>query len=152
MEKIDVLLAAVRNSGPWLERFTRNSYTEAFQAYAEQFVPDWLEAVRSAGEEGLPALAEALLDGMEEDWGRLRFWKRTSARLDVRQMLVQYLSPMLLEQEEPGCRRLAELIREGWTIRRPKEAYSLATCKKLQKGFRYSILGIPLPERQREED
>lgn len=146
--KAEALLAAVRDEKLWIGRFTQTGYKAAFQEYEVRFGPAYREAVQSAGAEGLEALTAALLDGMEADWARQRPWNRSLARLNTRQMLVQYLSPLLLSMEErtPGCRALAESLRDGWAARWPKETYQMATWKALQGGFRRTILGFPVPE------
>lgn len=145
---VDVLLSAVLKGKIWIERFTRTGYEAAFRDYKVQFGPVYMEEVQNAGEEGLPALAAALLDGMEAAWARERPWNRTVVRLSTKQMLVQYLSPLLLSLEEqmPGCQALAEYLRDAWAVRWPKEAYQLALWKDLQRGFRRTILGIPVPD------
>lgn len=146
------LLDAVRDGGHWLELFTRRDYAGAFQAYTERFAPVWQEAVREAGEEGLPALADRLLDALEEGWRRQRPWNRSAARISDKQMVVQYLSPMLLGQGEPGCARFAEILRDRWAARWPKDAYRTAPYEKLMGGFRFTILGFEMPKRFTDPD
>lgn len=142
------LLAAVQGGDAWLERFTRRDYAGAFKEYTERFGPAYMEAARAAGgeEAALQALAEELLDALEAGWKRRRFWDRATAKINDKQMLVEYLSPMLLGLEEPGCRRLAELVRDRWAARWPKDAYQAASYAKLMGGFRYAILGFELPK------
>ena len=55
------LLAALTDNGKWLEGFTRLGYESTFREYCDRFTPDYLAAVREAGESGLPALADSLL-------------------------------------------------------------------------------------------
>ena len=55
------LLAALADNGKWLEGFTRLGYESTFREYCDRFTPDYLAAVREAGESGLPALADSLL-------------------------------------------------------------------------------------------
>lgn len=140
------LLAAVQTGRTWLDRFTRRGYPEAFREYTEQFAPLYMEAVRSAGgdEAALLALAEDFLDGLAEGWKRQRVWNRSAAKVNEKQMMVDYLSPMLLGLEEPDCSRFAELLRERWAARWPKDEYHLASYADIRGGFRNSILGIDL--------
>jgi len=147
---ISALLAAIQNGKPWLDRFTGKEYDKALDEYRKRFGPLYREAVSSAGEAGTAALAEALLDGLEAGWAKERPWNRSLVRINDRQMIVCYLSPMLLE--DPDCAPLAEALRAGWAERRPKEAYQTAPAAKLQKGFRPSIFGIPLPSWGREDE
>lgn len=137
------LTAAVRESREWLEQFNRRQYAEAFRAYAGRFGPAYRQAVREAGED-LNALAADLLDQVEADWAACRVWKRGEARGRTRQMLALYLTPMLLELEEPDCRRLAELLREAWAVRRPRETYQTASHQEILSGFRDTIMGIEI--------
>ena len=53
------LLAALADNGKWLEGFTRLGYESTFREYCDRFTPDYLAAVREAGESGLPALADS---------------------------------------------------------------------------------------------
>lgn len=140
------LLAAVQTGRTWLDRFTRRGYPKAFKEYTEQFAPRYMEAVRSAGgdEAALLALAEDFLDGLAEGWKRQRVWNRSAAKVNEKQMMVDYLSPMLLGLEEPDCPRFAELLRDRWAARWPKDAYYLAGYADIRGGFRNSILGIDL--------
>ena len=70
------LLAALADNGKWLEGFTRLGYESTFREYCDRFTPDYLAAVREAGESGLPALADSLLDDLEAQWKQARFWNR----------------------------------------------------------------------------
>ena len=65
------LLAALTDNGKWLEGFTRLGYESTFREYCDRFTPDYLAAVREAGESGLPALAASLLDALEPSGSRL---------------------------------------------------------------------------------
>lgn len=140
------LLAAVQTGRTWLDRFTRREYPKAFKEYVERFALVYMEAVRSAGGDGaaLQALAEEFLDGLAEGWKRQRVWNRSAAKVNEKQMMVDYLSPMLLGLEETDCPRFAEVLRERWAIRWPRDEYHLASYADIQGGFRNSILGIDL--------
>ena len=90
------LLAALTDNGKWLEGFTRLGYESTFREYCDRFTPDYLAAVREAGESGLPALADSLLDALEAQWKQARFWNRTTVRGETKQVVVGYLTPMLI--------------------------------------------------------
>ena len=145
------LLAAILAGTEWTNRFHRREYTKAFQEYKELFSGVYSQAVREAGEDLRP-LAEALWDDVEAAIARQRIWNRSSAWANGKLTVVQYLSPMLLEMEEPGCAAFAEMLRDVWNQRRPKDAYNITSYKKLQKGFRNVILGIELPDKRRDEE
>ena len=112
-------LEAVQDGKPWIKRFTKKEYAQAFAEYTARFGPLYEAAL--AKPESLPALAEELLDGIAAGWQRQRPWNRTVALMNDKQMLVTYLSPMLQTLE--GGAVLADLIRDGWAARWPKDAY-----------------------------
>ena len=151
--KIEELCAAVQEAPYYNERFTRREYRDAFRSYTERFGPLYMNAVREAEADGLAALAEQLLDALAAGWKRQRPWNRSMVQTREKQMLVTYLSPMLLGLEEPLCQTLAEQLRDAWNARWPKDAYQITTYARLQEGFRNVILGIDLTgwEKRREE-
>ena len=144
--KLEELCAAVQEARYYNERFTRREYTSAFRTYTERFGPLYMAAVRETAEDpdGRRVLAEQLLDLLEAGWKRQRPWNRTMVQAREKQMLVTYLSPMLLGLEEPLCQELAERLRDGWNTRRPKDIYNITTYARLQEGFRNVILGIDI--------
>lgn len=148
------LLAAIQNNRTWLERFTRRDYPHAFREYVEQFGPAYVEAVHKTGgdETLLQALADRLLDGVEAGWKGQRVWNRAAAKANEKQMLVEYLSPMLLELEEADCPRFAKVLRDRWAARWPDNVYYTASYAKIQSGFRNMILGIEIGSRRREPE
>lgn len=145
------LLAAILAGTEWTSRFTRREYTKAFKQYTETFSEVYVEAVREAGE-GLQSLAEEILDGVEAGVARQRIWNRSVTRTNGKMTIVQYLSPMLLGLEEPGCPQFAEVLRDAWNARRPKDTYDIASYKKIQKGFKNVILGIEIPDKRGDEE
>ena len=144
--RIEELCAAVWEVPAWLPRFRRKEYPKAFQEYQDRFGPLYAQAVAEAGGDlaALEQLANEILDALEAGWKRRRFWDRSAVRVEEKQVIVSFLSPMLLEQPDPLCGRLAGLLRQGWADRWPKDAYQMTTAEVLQKGFRNSILGIDL--------
>ena len=154
--KLEELCAAVQEARYYNERFTRREYTSAFRTYTERFGPLYMEAVRETAEDpdGRRVLAEQLLDLLEAGWKRQRPLNLTMVQAREKQMLVTYLSPMLLGLEEPLCQELAERLRDGWNTRRPKDIYNITTYARLQEGFRNVILGIDITgwQKRREEE
>lgn len=146
MKKLEELCAAVREAPYFSSRFTRRDYTAAFREYTERFGLLYMDTVReqSQGPGGLRALAEAILDELEAGWKRQRPWNRTMVQAREKQMIVTYLSPMLLGLDEPLCQKLAEELRDVWNARRPKDPYDITTYAKLQRGFRNVVLGIDI--------
>lgn len=157
---IDSLCAAAQNGRQWLDRFRLRTFQDAFREYTAQYQVCYAEAIRETGTEeaALKDLAERILDGLEQGWKQKAIWNRSAEKVDCKQVLVDYLSPMLLdmETEVPGARRLCMLLKEGWAARRPKDPYRVASYEALQKGFRNAIMGIDLNNRhmriETEED
>ena len=146
MAKTSELCAAVWEAPDWLPRFRRQEYPQVFQEYQKRFAPLYAQAVEETEGDltALEGLANDILDELEAGWKRRRFWNRTAVRVEEKQVIVSYLSPMLLELPDPLCGRLAGMLRQGWADRWPKDAYQITTFEVLQKGFRNSILGIDL--------
>ena len=135
------LLASIQEREPWLRDFGRQTYRDAFRSYTERFGPLLMEAVRNQD----PAdLAKALLDGLDAGWRAQRFWRRGVVRAEEKQMVVVYLSPMLLGLEEAGCQSLAQALMEQWVARWPGDGYRMAPYDQIQAGFRNAIMGIEL--------
>ena len=135
------LLASIQEREPWLRDFGRQTYRNAFRSYTERFGPLFMEAVRNQD----PAdLAKALLDGLDAGWRAQRFWRRGVVRAEEKQMVVVYLSPMLLGLEEAGCQSLAQALMEQWAARWPGDGYRMAPYDQIQAGFRNAIMGIEL--------
>ena len=135
------LLASIQEREPWLRDFGRQTYRDAFRSYTERFGPLFMEAVRNQD----PAdLAKALLDGLDAGWRAQRFWRRGVVRAEEKQMVVVYLSPMLLGLEEAGCQSLAQALMEQWATRWPGDGYRMAPYDQIQAGFRNAIMGIEL--------
>lgn len=137
----ELLAAAVRET-EYLKRFDRRQYAKAFQEYGERFGPLFTQTLRDCGEAGLPALAESLMAELEAGWRRQKLWNRTSVQMGEKQMVVAYLSPMLVALPEPLGTAFAKALRDAWSARRPKDAYRIATFEKLASGFHNTIMGI----------
>ena len=144
--KTSELCAAVWEAPDWLARFRRREYPQAFQEYQERFGSLYAQAVEETEGDltALEGLANDILDELEAGWKRRRFWNRGAVRVEEKQVIVSFLSPMLLELPDPLCGRLAGMLRQGWVDRWSKDAYQITTFEVLQKGFRNSILGIDL--------
>ena len=138
------LLSAVQDCKPWLVRFTRTEYAEAFREYGRTYAAAYRGAIRAAGG-NLSGLAGELLDALADGWKREKFWRRSTRRFEEKQMIFRYLSPMLLEI---GGAEFAGCLRDTWRARWPKDAYKTVTWKKLQDGFRLAILGVEIGPRQ----
>lgn len=137
------LLAAVQDNKEWMKRFSRREYFQAFKDYTAAYAALYVTEVRAAnGEDGLRAMSKEFLDALAAGWAKKWFWNRSEAKSMDKQMLLCYLTPMLLGLEDDDCRRFAELLQQTWVSRWPKDGYQLATYKELRKGFRNVIMGL----------
>ena len=143
----EALFATIQEHEPWLSRFNRLEYCQSFEAYLERFAGVYREAVWAASDEvGLQRLAEELLSELEQDWKRRRFWERTNAKFQDKQMVIGYLTPMLLGLQDENCHRLAEILQAAWVARWPKDGYALGEYREIRNGFRNRIMGIELQD------
>lgn len=152
----DQMLAAIR-CVEYLKRFEIREYGKAYKEYVQTYRDVFVEAIHPAeesdGDELLNAIVEDLLNALEAGWKAERFWNRAAARTNQKQMIIFYLSPMLLGlEEEPASARFAELLRDGWAARWPKDAYEIADYKTIRKGFHNVILGVDLDSLRRSYD
>lgn len=142
------LLSAVQDCKPWLVRFTRAEYAEAFREYERTYAAAYRGAIRAAGGD-LSGLAGELLDALADGWAREKFWKRSTRRFEEKQVIFCYLTPMLLEM---GDAEFAACLRDTWRARWPKDAYKAVTWRKLQDGFRLTVMGVEIGTREAEDE
>ena len=141
------LLCAIRDTEGWMKHFNRREYFDTFKKYTTTYGPVCLKLLGEADEDALKAIAEEVLDGLAADWAKERIWNRSNARFAAKQMLIGYVSPMLMGLEEPHCQRFAEILRDAWAVRLPKEAYEIATYRQIRAGFRNAILGLEMKDK-----
>ena len=134
------LLQAVRERQPWLSRFTRREYEGAFREYTARYGGAYREALHAA-DGNRTALADSILDELEQGWKKEAFWRRSVRRMEEKQMVFLYLTPMWMETGEEG---FAREFRERWRSRWTKDAYEVTTWQRLQKGFRRTFMGIDI--------
>lgn len=138
---MEPLLRAVTDGKKWVDGFTRYGYREAFERYCALYEADYASAARESEPD---ALAETLLDALEQHWKRQRFWSRAAERADGKMVVVTYLTPMLLRAREPRCAPFAEALCKAWNARWPDDAYRTAEYETILGGFRHTVLGIDL--------
>ena len=136
------LTAAIQNGRPWLDRFTRLEYRKAFQSYLAQHGEHCSQLIRNSAD--LRRLAEETLDELEDSRKKLWFWNRGEVVFDEKQTVIKYFAPMLLEM---GFEEFAEIFRDCWNRRWPKDPYEHATYEQLLKSFVHVILGIAMPNK-----
>lgn len=141
--RVEPLLPAIQEAKPWLALFRKADYPGAFREYRETYGEAYEQALREMEPE---ALAEELLDALEAGWRHRRPWNRSVVRMNEKQMIVVYLTPMLLESGAEEQEALAEALQRAWSARRPREGYTLGRFETLQGGFKTAIMGIPVGE------
>lgn len=146
---VQALCAAMEDGERWQKAFRLKTYSDAFQRYCAEYGAVYTQALEETGGRtgALNDLAASILETLEGNWKRRWIWNRAAAKADCRQMLVNYLSPMLLELEAPGSRELCALLRDGWAARWPRQAYKVVSHQRIQQGFRNAIMGIEIPAR-----
>ncbi|MBQ3487291.1 MAG: hypothetical protein IJA71_03295, partial [Clostridia bacterium] len=108
------IVSAIRNGRPWLDRFTRLEYRKAFSAYTEAF---WEPCrLQLDADREYAALADEIIQELEEGHRKARFWDRGTLRFDEKQMLIKYFCPMLLAHGEDA---FAKCLQEAWSRRWP---------------------------------
>ena len=134
------IYTAIREGRPYLDRFTRREYTKAFREYEKTY---WEGCHKELEEnrENLQQLAIRVINELEEDRRRTRFWNRGAKAFDEKQTVIKYLAPMLLEHGEDI---FADCLRDAWCRRWPKDTYEYATFETLKDAFLNVILGIQL--------
>ena len=137
------LASAIQQGRPWLDRFTRREYAKAIREYVNAYGNDCHNQIETAADPA--ALAAAVLEELEQDRKRERFWNRGAKVFDEKQMVIKYFAPMLLQQ---GDEAFAEQIRQAWSRRWPKDSYEHATFEQLNKSFVNVILGITMPNKE----
>ncbi|MBR5471643.1 MAG: hypothetical protein IKU81_05985 [Oscillibacter sp.] len=137
------LLPAIRDSKIWLQQFSRRDYSSAFEAYCRRFAPAYMEAAQKAeDEDAIERLAEVLLRAAETAWMAAPVWKQNGFRYGTKNMLLVYLSPMLLRMNTSACTRLAEILCQQWAARQAKDAYEIVTYEELRDGFKSVLPGL----------
>lgn len=139
----NALASAIREGRPWLDRFTRREYGKAFKSYVQTYSLSCRNEIEAAGDQ-LPALAEAVLDALEEGRKRTRFWNRGAQVFDEKQVVIKYFVPMLLEQ---GDQAFADCLHAAWCRRWPNDTFEQASFSQLHDGFVNVILGITLRDK-----
>lgn len=140
------VLAAIQERKPWLERFTRTEYADAFRAYTFRFTP----VCRAALAERPPEeLAAELAAALEEGRKRERFWNRSTRAFEEKQMVVAYFGPMLLDM---GRGDFVEAFRAEWARRWPKDTWKAVPFDKLRRSFRRTFMGFEVPDRHDDGD
>ena len=137
---IEQLLEAIQKGKPWLDSFTRYGYREAFDRYCAKYEMIYRAAL--ANSESPAALAQQIVQGIEDSWKKERIWNRSAARVNDKMVLIDYLTPMLLSSKDAKCRDLAEVLCQCWNRRWPENVYQIASFETLLHGFRHTILGI----------
>ena len=134
------IVAAIQKGRHWLDRFTRLEYRKTFAEYVKTH---W-ERCRPQLEEyrdNPAALAEQILDELEADRKKIRFWNRGAEIFDEKQTVIKYLCPMLLQK---GEEEFARSLRDAWCRRWPKDPLEIASYEELDRSFVNVILGITL--------
>lgn len=145
---IEELLPAIRDSKVWLQQFSRRDYSSAFEVYCARFASAYMAAAQKAEDEGtMEGLAESLLRAAETAWMAAPVWKQNGIRYGTKNMLLVYLSPMLLHMNTSACTHLAEVLCQQWTARQRKDPYEIVTYEELRNGFKSVLPSLSFGEK-----
>lgn len=139
------LIHAIHNGEKWIKRFTRHEYKKAFSDYCQCFGPIYWEAIQAAQDDSaLQSLVDRILDEKVRLSRKQRLWNRPVANLQEKQMVVLYLSPMLLSMNDSACICFAKMLQSAWKKRWPKQAYEIGDFTTISKSFNDTIYGTDL--------
>jgi len=139
---MSALGTAICKGRHWLDRFTRREYQKAFAEYTALYREGCL-AQLEAHRDAPDALAEQVLQELEGFRHQTRFWNRSAEVFDQKQMVIKYLSPMLLQLGEDA---FAGALQRAWQRRWPKDPYEMASFDDLNRSFLNVIMGITLKD------
>lgn len=136
------IVAAIQKGRRWLDRFTRWEYRKAFPEYVQTH---WERCRRQLEEhrDDPAALAEQVLDELEDSRKKMRFWNRGADIFDEKQTVIKYLCPMLLQEHEEA---FACALRDAWCQRWPRDPFEIAGFEELNRSFVNVIMGITLKD------
>jgi hypothetical protein len=126
------LLVSLRETEPWLHRFTAEAYPAALSSYRKQYAEVYACALAETPPE---QLATALLGAVDRIGGC------RGDTLPLRMVLALYLTPMLLDMGDTAS-ELAAALCHLWAERHPRQAYSVSSFDQICRGFRKKLLGF----------
>lgn len=136
------LINALSPSKYWVNSFTRYEYRQAFQQYSDSFSFMYIEALRQVSD--MTTFTNSYLDAVETHWKNIHFWNRAATKVDEKMVVVSYLTPMLLNANDPSCSLFSNELCRLWNNRFPNNTYQTASYEQLLEGFRHSILGLDM--------
>lgn len=139
MERI---LAALHEPEVWTKKLTRLTYEAAFKNYCEQYRPLFQSAVQNA--ESPEKLAESLMNALNTEWKRIRFWERGRLCAEQKLVVVTFLTPMLLSTGDLLCCKFAQELRDAWARSGKNGSYEIADYDSIKNGFQNRIFGIEI--------
>ena len=139
---MSAFLDALKKNRPWVNRFTRFDYREAFQDYRDVYEKTC--RLQLSEMQDYVFGASAFMDELEQHWKKQFFFNRTAERVDCRMTAVSYFIPMLLLCDEERARVFAEALKQERESRYPKEKLGISDYETILNGFRFSILGVDI--------
>ncbi|MBQ3663103.1 MAG: hypothetical protein II914_03105 [Clostridia bacterium] len=143
---MSALFDAIANSRKWNDTETRFHYREILDDYRQQHLDACAEEIGKADDP--QSLASALLDRLETRWKGIWFFSRSAEKENDKLKAVMFLFPMLLDAEDPACTAFVSALQNEWNTRFPKWTLQAASSETIAGGFRRTILGFKLPEKQ----
>ena len=129
----------ISSAQAYLDRFDYDHYPDCFSEFEENCAR-WFtehEALDAEGE------TERILEQFEARWEQLPRRERREAAYRDKQVLALFFSPAATQiSEEAGA--FAEVLREKWNIRFPRNTFLPGRFEEILKGFDANLLGLPL--------
>lgn len=133
------IIRIIRNAHAYLDQFDYDHYPACFAAFSES-AAGFFDALRP-GE--LSARADALIDALEQGREALPRREKRDAAIRDKQVLALLLTPAALQRGGTAA-EFAELLRQRWNERFPRNIYLAGSYEKILAGFDSNLLGLPL--------
>ena len=129
----------ISSAQAYLDRFDYDHYPDCFAAFEENLDQWFAEHEAFVAEKE----AERILEQFEARWAELPRRERQKAAYRDKQVLALFFSPAAARlSEETGA--FAEVLREKWNIRFPRNTFLPGRFEEILKGFDANLLGLPL--------
>ena len=129
----------ISSAQAYLDRFDYDHYPDCFAAF-EETCAKWFTEHETLDAENE---TERVLKQFEARWAELPRRERREAAYRDKQVLALFFSPAAARlSEETGA--FAEVLREKWNIRFPRNTFLPGRFEEILKGFDANLLGLPL--------
>ena len=147
---MSALFDAVANGNKWNDPAVRSHYREVLDTYRQEHLDGCVKEIREA--DNPHGLASDMLNQLQERWKKISFPSRSGKKEDDKLKIVMYLLPMLVDAGDPACTAFVSAFQDEWNSRFPKWILRAASGETIAGGFRRTILGIPIPDKKKNQE